>query len=127
MMPLKDPEARKKYHREYMQRRFHDDTVFKQKHMARVRVNDARYRAEVDAVIAAFRSKGCGICSEIQPCCLVAHHLDPSRKDFNIGDARVRKVGSASIQEELEKCVCLCMNCHSKVHSGVLQLSEVVS
>jgi hypothetical protein len=64
------------------------------------------------------------VCSERQPCCLVAHHLDPSKKDFNIGDARSNKLGFASVQEELEKCVCLCMNCHSKVHAGVLQLSE---
>ena len=125
MMPLKDKEAKKAYHREYMKKRFREDPSFKEKHLERLRKNDARYRVEVEKLINEFRSEGCRVCKEKTYCCLVAHHLDEENKDFNIGDARRNKMSPSRVAKELEKCVCLCMNCHAKVHWGGLVLDNV--
>lgn len=40
------------------------------------------------------------------------HHLDPSEKDFNIGQSR----NWSKIEKELAKCVMLCANCHRIEH-----------
>lgn len=119
---MKNLEARRKYHRDYMSRKMGTDPVFKKKHLARVKRNDARYRRELNLVVQTFRSAGCLLCPEKTKCCLVAHHLDPATKDFEIGNATARKLSAARVREELLKCVCLCMNCHAKVHAGVAQL-----
>jgi len=118
---LKDPEARRAYHRAYMQR-YLQDPENKRAHIARVRRNDAKTRQRVDAVIAEWKSDGCSLCDETEECCLIAHHLDPTTKSFEIGDGRTKKVGPKRIQEELDKCMCLCMNCHAKVHAGLWEI-----
>ena len=122
-MPLKDPVARRKYHRDYMRRKFREDPIFKKAHLARVRSNNDKYNAESAQVISAFRRNGCGLCPEKEACCLDAHHPDPTKKDLNIGD--FRKYSPKRIAAELRKCVCLCKNCHAKVHAGLVDCSGV--
>lgn len=43
------------------------------------------------------------------------HHLDETKKDFNISNSRIRKWSLVVV--ELEKCVMLCANCHREAHS----------
>ncbi|HEU5116814.1 MAG TPA: hypothetical protein VFT74_09085 [Isosphaeraceae bacterium] len=121
-MPLKDHEARKAYHRAYMSRRLAEDPLFKQRHLDRIRRNDRKARAEVLQVVAWFKTQGCKLCGEPEPCCLEAHHVDPSSKEFEIGSAATTKKSLAAVKAELAKCVCLCANCHRKVHAGRLEL-----
>ena len=42
------------------------------------------------------------------------HHIDPTKKDFGIGDGSSRKWDSLKI--ELDKCLMLCANCHREIH-----------
>ena len=72
--------------------------------------------------LAWFRRDGCRLCGEREPLCLAAHHTDPAAKEFNIGEAVANKVGVKRITAELAKCVCLCHNCHAKVHGGIATL-----
>jgi Zn ribbon nucleic-acid-binding protein len=44
------------------------------------------------------------------------HHTDPSTKDFTWDKLRLKSW--SSIKAELSKCVLLCANCHSVVHSN---------
>jgi DNA-binding transcriptional ArsR family regulator len=46
------------------------------------------------------------------------HHLDPSKKDFNIG-ALKNYTFSSKIKEELDKCILVCANCHREIHGNV--------
>ncbi len=39
-----------------------------------------------------------------------------------IHDIMKRSLNTTRLQEELAKCVCLCVYCHRKVHSGTLIL-----
>ena len=58
----------------------------------------------------------CVDCGFYHPACMDFHHLDPTTKVDSvarmIGTGRALKV----IQEEIDKCVCLCSNCHRKRH-----------
>lgn len=118
-MPLKDPEARKAYHRAYMRRRYNQDESFRERHKAHVRVNTKRYVAEAKELVAGWKAQGCIICGESEACCLDAHHREP---DFTIGEAIRRKLSPRRVKAELRKCACLCANCHRKLHKGLVAL-----
>ena len=66
----------------------------------------------------------CIVCGESEPICIDFHHIDPSKKDFTIGQHRSRN--KILLQAEIDKCVCLCANCHRKVHAGVIDLSNYI-
>lgn len=64
----------------------------------------------------------CMCCDEKETCCLDFHHLDPNKKDFNIGSKSVTGITLETLKKEINKCVVLCSNCHRKVHAGKLKL-----
>lgn len=73
------------------------------------------------AMLLEYKSTlSCAVCNENTPVCLEFHHRDPSQKDFGVGSS----VGRSweKIIEEIQKCVCLCSNCHKKVHAGLVTL-----
>lgn len=121
LVPIKDPEARRKHHREYM-RRYLADPENRQKHMARIRRNDSRYRREVAKALSQFRSSGCRKCGELTQCCLDAHHRNPAEKDFTLAVAKRRKLALSKVISELAKCICVCANCHRKIHAGIISI-----
>ena len=49
------------------------------------------------------------------------HHIDPSKKDFSIGDRNPNTNKNVTkkwdlIKNELDKCLLLCSNCHYELH-----------
>jgi len=64
-----------------------------------------------------YKGSRCEICGYDQ--CIDAlefHHKNPTHKDFGIsnkGYTRSRK----KVQEELDKCVMICANCHRELHA----------
>lgn len=64
----------------------------------------------------------CVVCGEDENCCLEFHHIDSSQKEFTIGASVHYKW--ERILEELKKCVCLCSNCHNKLHAGKIKLAR---
>lgn len=66
-------------------------------------------------ILAHKRAHPCADCGEAEPCCLDYHHTCPNNKLFRIGIAAYRKRPS-EIQDELDKCIVLCANCHRKRH-----------
>jgi hypothetical protein len=48
------------------------------------------------------------------------HHLDPKNKKIQISN--VKKLKFESIKKELDKCVCICKNCHAEVHAGISKI-----
>lgn len=120
-MPRKDPEARKAYHREYMRKRLAEDPEFKARHHSRVRKNNEINLQRIKTLVAEFRSNGCAKCGETTPVCLDAHHVDPAAKEFTISRSSWWRMAK-DIESELTKCVCLCKNCHAKLHAGLMGL-----
>ena len=60
----------------------------------------------------------CIFCGEADPVCVDFHHLNPEEKSFTIGGNWAKK--KEDVLKEIDKCVCLCANCHRKVHAGKL-------
>ena len=58
----------------------------------------------------------CSRCSEDDIACLDFHHIDDKDKDFNIGEAVKRGISIDKINNEIDKCLVLCSNCHRKLH-----------
>lgn len=56
-------------------------------------------------------------CSEKHPSCIFDfHHLDPLKKDMNIGKFIKNKKKEEIVLNEISKCVLLCSNCHRIRH-----------
>jgi predicted HNH restriction endonuclease len=121
-MPLKDPEARRAYHREYMRNRMKTNPEAKKKLLARNKRNRDRYSKIAKETVAEWKTQGCSVCGETATCCLVAHHLEPEDKSFTIANVLNSGYSKKRLLEELIKCVCLCANCHAKVHAGLIQI-----
>ena len=56
----------------------------------------------------------CKKCGDTRSYVLDFHHIDPSNKTFDLGDAT--KYSITKLKIELEKCIILCRNCHSEFH-----------
>lgn len=56
----------------------------------------------------------CAKCGESRIRCLSFHHVNPQEKEFTIG--QIRKSSFDKIEKEINKCICLCLNCHHEFH-----------
>lgn len=65
----------------------------------------------------------CVVCGETEKCCIDFHHI---RNKFIEISKIVRysntKKGRLIFDDEVKKCVCICSNCHMKLHAGLLSL-----
>ena len=59
----------------------------------------------------------CGKCGESDPICLDFHHIDPSKKEHNIGHLYSNSASKELVLREVSKCIVLCSNCHRKEHA----------
>jgi len=66
------------------------------------------------ALVRELKTQGCAICG-YDKChrALTFHHVEPCEKSFEI---RVGRVRYKYLQEEVAKCILLCLNCHAEVH-----------
>jgi predicted HNH restriction endonuclease len=50
------------------------------------------------------------------------HHRDPSQKDFQISGSTK---GYETLKKEVDKCLMVCANCHTEIHSEVLDINKI--
>jgi hypothetical protein len=63
-----------------------------------------------------YKGGVCQDCKETMPLCVYDfHHVDPNEKDFKIG-GNLKKIDWRVVEQELDKCVLLCANCHRIRH-----------
>lgn len=55
----------------------------------------------------------CEKCGDTRPYIIDFHHKDKNEKEITIGQM---KRGIDSLKKEIDKCVCLCANCHREFH-----------
>lgn len=55
----------------------------------------------------------CEKCGESRLYLIDFHHINPSEKSFTISDG---KHSLKRVAEEVNKCICLCKNCHCEFH-----------
>ena len=71
-------------------------------------------------ILKQYKNK-CVICGEDSYCCLELHHIKD--KLYHIS-AAVRKLPNRLFIKECEKCICVCSNCHKKLHNGDISYEE---
>lgn len=57
----------------------------------------------------------CVKCGESRFYIIDFHHIDNKTKEFGISRS-IRGRGRKVIEKEVQKCVCLCRNCHTEFH-----------
>lgn len=65
-----------------------------------------------------MEDKICSFCSEADNACLEWHHINPEIKERNISEMVHCAWSPPKILEEIAKCMCVCANCHRKLHAG---------
>ena len=112
-MPIKDPEARKAYHKEYM-KKYLQDPENRAKHRQRLKRNkDANTLINRERIRELKELNPCTDCGNTYaPECMDFDHLPQFEKKANIA----LMVASGStwklISQELAKCELVCANCH---------------
>lgn len=97
-------------------------SAYVEKYGEKARIRNSIRAKEMREKIAEYKkTHPCEVCGETERVCLDFHHLDPNKKDFGISTYSGTR-GWKTIQEEIEKCVVLCKNCHAKVHAGILKV-----
>ena len=93
----------------------------RQKHPEKHREEATKRQEEQKKWLYSLKTQ-CLICGETEPVCLDFHHKDPNEKDFTISKHVSRS--KENLLMEINKCVCLCANCHRKVHAGIINLQD---
>lgn len=57
----------------------------------------------------------CEKCGDSRQYVIDFHHINPDEKKFNVSEGATGR-SFVSIINEVEKCVCLCRNCHTEFH-----------
>ncbi len=96
--------------------------AYREQYNVQVKAKTLSRHLKHSAIVTEMKRSGCVICGENEPICIDFHHLDPSQKDFEVSSRYGRSLDS--ILSELQKCVCLCSNCHRKVHAGLITLED---
>ena len=103
-MPAKSPD----YHKQHY-------AANKEKYKEQSKLSRQRKR---EWYLGIMSKEKCQHCGENDPVVLDWHHTDPSIKEASVSwllQNRSRK----AILEEIDKCICLCANCHRRAHHGV--------
>jgi hypothetical protein len=87
--------------------------AYRQTHKNKWRVDSKKHSEKRNKIINEWKSKGCAKCGDTRPYVIDAHHIDPTQKQFSIGTTMR---GINPTQQELEKCIPLCSNCHREFH-----------
>ena len=76
----------------------------------------AQYQAKKDIVQEMKSNSHCAKCGESRGYVLDYHHINPEEKDASVARMTSNKYRLDSVFAEIEKCVCLCSNCHREFH-----------
>lgn len=93
-------------------RQWYSDPSNKEVHKERSKRVKQERRIEYEQMVLVRLQGGCVDCGEIDPVVLQFDHLDPSTKKFNISEVFSRQPSYDVFEEELDKCVVRCANCH---------------
>ena len=76
----------------------------------------SKRRRKVKELAVEYKGGSCNVCGYNKSiAALEFHHLDPSKKDFSIGQDGITR-SFDKIKMELDKCILVCANCHREEH-----------
>jgi len=89
-----------------------------EKHIEYEHIRDKLRRKEYRKILNNLKINGCSNCGYKKNLNkLVFHHVIPENKKFNLCIESMSRKDSLII-EELNKCMLLCMSCHTTVHNN---------
>ena len=66
-----------------------------------------------------YKGGKCARCGyDKYPGALDFHHIDPTQKEFDI--SKLRTYNIEKLKPELDKCICVCKNCHAEIHGEMV-------
>jgi ribosomal protein L30E len=74
------------------------------------------YRKVREYIDSIKKNSSCFLCGENRFYTLDFHHKNPDNKKFGIANANMENRTIEEIQEEIDKCLIICANCHSEIH-----------
>lgn len=93
------------------------DSEYYQKDKSKIRNITKKYKNKVKEWYDSFRKNlKCEKCSENRYWVLEWHHLDPNQKEFTVGNMVYSGYSIETIKKEIDKCICVCANCHKDIH-----------
>ena len=92
------------------------DWYEKNKELTAQRSREARLKKR-EWYLNILSDKFCEHCGENDPVVLDWHHTDPTKKEATISWL-LQNRSKKAIVEEMDKCICLCANCHRRVHNN---------
>lgn len=113
-MPKKDKKARRDYNSEYSKKWYAKNKKKKKEQAKRSRKRVVKRNRKY---VESYKLKHPCPCGETTTCCLSFHHRNGD-KEGNISDMVNRGYGLQRLQNEIDKCDVLCLNCHAKLHMG---------
>ena len=109
-MPYSDKEKRAEYAKKY-------NASWYQRHKERIIERKKQRQREILEWFRKYKSRlKCIDCGMNHPAVLCFHHRNPKNKEFTISDDLLRVTSIKRLQNEIEKCDVVCMNCHAKRH-----------
>lgn len=108
-MPIKDPELRRQYMKEYQKKHYQKNKkAYKEKAKA---YNRNQRKWGRDFITRVKRMYGCVDCGVSNPIILEFDHVRGSKVN-NIADMVNQSYSLTTIKEEIRKCEVRCANCH---------------
>ena len=108
-MPIKDPELRRQYMKEYQKKHYQKNKkAYKEKAKA---YNRNQRKWGRDFITRVKRMYGCVDCGISNPIILEFDHVRGSKVN-NVADMVNQSYSLATIKEEIRKCEVRCANCH---------------
>lgn len=101
-MPAKNP-------KEYAAKHYQENKSKYAKQSKQARLKKREWYSSI------MSDKFCEHCGENDTVVLDWHHLDPTKKEASVSWLLSNR-SRQSILEEIDKCQCLCANCHRRVH-----------
>jgi hypothetical protein len=90
---------------------------------ARMRDYYKERQRDFKEIVDSIKTKlGCLKCAESTLCCMDFHHVE-GKKNKEISWL-IKTKNKPALLAELVKCVCICSNCHRKIHAGLIVLSD---
>jgi hypothetical protein len=96
--------------------------TYRENNKEKIKAAQKDYISPSERCVKILKINGCSLCKEKEPICLDFHHLNPKIKENK------RTFSSLSWEvftKEIIKCICVCSNCHKKIHAGILDASNV--
>lgn len=87
--------------------------AYRQKNKDKWIISSKKHNEKYNQLILEWKSQGCVKCGENRPHVIDAHHINPEEKSFMVGTTMR---GIKITQNELNKCIPLCSNCHRDFH-----------